>query len=50
MIEDAIEIRTADGTADGFLYRADDGRPRPGVIHLTDIRSEERRVGKECRL
>jgi carboxymethylenebutenolidase len=37
MIEQAIEIRTADGTADGFLYRGDDGVRRPGVIHLTDI-------------
>jgi carboxymethylenebutenolidase len=36
MIEDAIEIRTKDGTADGILYRAE-GDPRPGVIHLTDI-------------
>jgi carboxymethylenebutenolidase len=37
MIEQAIEIRTADGTADGFLYRGEDGIRRPGVIHLTDI-------------
>jgi carboxymethylenebutenolidase len=37
MTEQAIEIRTADGTADGFLYRAEDGVRRPGVIHLTDI-------------
>jgi len=37
MIEEAIEIRTADGTCDGFLYREDDGRRRHGVIHLTDI-------------
>jgi len=36
MIEEAIEIRTADGTADGLLYRAE-GERRPGVIHLTDI-------------
>ena len=36
MIEEAIEIRTADGTADGLLYRDEDQR-RPGVIHLTDI-------------
>jgi carboxymethylenebutenolidase len=37
MVEEALEIRTPDGTSDAFLYRADDGRPRPGVIHLTDI-------------
>jgi carboxymethylenebutenolidase len=37
MIEDAIEIRTADGICDGFLYRHEDGRRRPAVIHLTDI-------------
>jgi carboxymethylenebutenolidase len=37
MVEDALEIRTADGTADALLYRADDGRRQPGVIHLTDI-------------
>ncbi len=36
MIEEAIEIRTADGTADGLLYR-EEGQRRPGVIHLTDI-------------
>jgi carboxymethylenebutenolidase len=36
MIEEAIEIRTSDGTADGILYRAE-GERRPGVIHLTDI-------------
>jgi carboxymethylenebutenolidase len=37
MLEDAVEIRTADGTADGLLFHADDGRAAPGVIHLTDI-------------
>ncbi len=36
MIEEAIEIRTSDGTADGILFRAD-GKRRPGVMHLTDI-------------
>jgi carboxymethylenebutenolidase len=36
MIEEAIEIRTADGTSDGFLFRPDSGR-LPGAIHLTDI-------------
>ncbi len=37
MIEREIEIRTADGTCDGFLYSAEGGRRSPGVIHLTDI-------------
>ena len=37
MLEEGIEIRTPDGTADGLLYRADGGGRRPGVIHLTDI-------------
>lgn len=37
MIEEEIEIRTADGTSDGFLYRAPGGRRGPGVIQLTDI-------------
>ena len=37
MIEEAIEIRTADGTSDGFLYREEAGRRWPAVIHLTDI-------------
>src|SRR5260221_1054697 len=36
MIEEAIGIRTSDGTADGFIFRAE-GERRPGVIHLTDI-------------
>ncbi|HLI81542.1 MAG TPA: dienelactone hydrolase family protein [Candidatus Binataceae bacterium] len=36
MIEEGIEIRTDDGTADGFLYRNESGR-RPAIIHLTDI-------------
>jgi carboxymethylenebutenolidase len=35
--ETAVEIRTSDGTADGFLYHSDDAKPRPGLIHLTDI-------------
>lgn len=34
--EEQIDIRTPDGTVDGFLYRHEDGS-RPGVIHLTDI-------------
>ena len=37
MNEEIVEIRTADGTADAFLYRAEDGGRRPGVLHLTDI-------------
>jgi carboxymethylenebutenolidase len=37
MIEEEIEIHTADGTSDGFLYRTEDGSPLPGVVHLTDI-------------
>src|SRR5260370_42239851 len=36
MIEEAIEIRTSDGTVDGLIYR-EEGQRRPGVIHLTDI-------------
>ena len=48
MIEEAIEIRTSDGTADGILYRAEGAR-RPGVIHLTDIggiRASHREMAK----
>jgi len=37
MIEKEIEIRTADGTADGILFQPEQGRRYPGVIHLTDI-------------
>jgi carboxymethylenebutenolidase len=50
MIEKAIEIRTADGTADGFLYRAEGDRRLPGVIHLTDIggiRPSHREMAKQ---
>jgi carboxymethylenebutenolidase len=36
IIEQAVEIRTADGTADGFLYRPTTSTPLPGVIHLVD--------------
>jgi carboxymethylenebutenolidase len=36
MVEEAIQIRMPDATAEGFLYRPDAGRV-PGVIHLTDI-------------
>jgi carboxymethylenebutenolidase len=37
MIEERVEIRTADGAVDGFLYRPGNGSRKPGVIHLTDI-------------
>jgi carboxymethylenebutenolidase len=37
MVEQQIEIRTADGICDGVLLRPEDGRRLPGVIHLTDI-------------
>lgn len=37
MIETPIEIRTADGTVDGFLYHDESAAKRPGVMHLTDI-------------
>jgi carboxymethylenebutenolidase len=37
MTEQAIEVRTTDGTADGFLYRPERGASGPGVLHLTDI-------------
>jgi carboxymethylenebutenolidase len=37
VIEREIEIHAPDGTADGYLYCAEDGRRLPGVIHLTDI-------------
>lgn len=37
MSEQAIEIRTADGTVDGYLYHPNDGAPAPGVVMLTDI-------------
>jgi carboxymethylenebutenolidase len=36
MTETEVEIRTADGVADGYLFY-DDGARHPGVIHLTDI-------------
>jgi len=37
MTEKDIEIKMADGTCDAVLYEAEDGRKRPGVIHLPDI-------------
>jgi len=36
MIEQEVEIRTADGTADVIIFR-EEARNSPGVIHLTDI-------------
>lgn len=36
-IEKRIEIGTADGTADGFVYHPEGKGPWPGVLHLTDI-------------
>src|SRR5262245_64982898 len=37
MIEKEIEVRTADGTSDGFFYRPESEGRWPGVIFLTDI-------------
>jgi carboxymethylenebutenolidase len=37
MTEDRIEITTPDGVIDGYVYHTDDGKPRPGIIHYTDI-------------
>jgi carboxymethylenebutenolidase len=37
LIEQKIEINTADGTADAFLYQPERGRDYPGIIHLTDV-------------
>ena len=37
MIETAIEIRTPDGTADGFLIQPEKEGRWPGVLYLTDI-------------
>lgn len=37
MIEEPIEIQTADGVSGGFLYHPENGSRRPGVIHFTDI-------------
>ncbi len=37
MTEHAIEIRTIDGVADGFIFIPGDAKEFPGVIHLTDI-------------
>ena len=37
VIEEKIEIRTPDGTADGFLYRPEGTERHPGIIHYPDI-------------
>lgn len=37
MSEEAIEIRTADGTADGYVHRPSGAGEGPGVLVLTDI-------------
>ncbi|MDD9947630.1 MAG: dienelactone hydrolase family protein [Myxococcales bacterium] len=37
MSEEAIEIRTSDGTADGYLYRPTGDAQAPAVVVLTDI-------------
>jgi carboxymethylenebutenolidase len=37
VIEQPVEIRTADGTAEGFLYDDENHKRFPGVLYLTDI-------------
>ncbi len=37
VVEKAVEIRTPDGTPEGFLYRDESAQAQPGVIHYTDI-------------
>jgi carboxymethylenebutenolidase len=37
MTEKPVQIRTADGVAEGFVIHAEGAQPRPGVIHLTDM-------------
>jgi carboxymethylenebutenolidase len=37
MIEESVQIPTADGTADAILFRPESDTPLPGVIHLTDV-------------
>jgi carboxymethylenebutenolidase len=37
MIEKAIEIKTAAGTVDGYIYEHEEGGWWPGVIYYTDI-------------
>jgi carboxymethylenebutenolidase len=35
--EEKIEIKTTDGTSDGFFYRPDGGDRYPGIVYYTDI-------------
>ena len=47
MSETTCEIRTADGTVDGYLFRPESGAPAPGVLLLTDaggIREANRKL------
>jgi carboxymethylenebutenolidase len=37
VIEQPVEIRTADGTAEGYLYDDENHKRFPGVLYLTDI-------------
>src|SRR5260370_8193503 len=37
MREEKVESRTADGTCDGFVFRADEEGRLAGVIHLMDM-------------
>jgi carboxymethylenebutenolidase len=37
VVETPVEIRTPDGTPEGFLYRDESAPSQPGVIHYTDI-------------
>ncbi|MGH9449366.1 MAG: dienelactone hydrolase family protein, partial [Terriglobia bacterium] len=37
MIEKAVEVRTPDGAADGFLIQPEKEGCWPGVLYLTDI-------------
>jgi len=37
MIEEKIQIHTPDGISTGVFFHGEDGGPRPGVIHFTDI-------------
>jgi carboxymethylenebutenolidase len=49
MIERPVQIKTADGIADGYIYEHDEGGWWPGVIYYTDIlgiRSANREIAK----
>jgi len=39
MVEQQIDLTTADGTADAVLFAPDAKDPLPGVLHIPDIRS-----------